>query len=61
MSDEKRKRRSLLFFGLVGLAVGATVLGLALLVNIFQRKQGAQPILQSRRAHRRHGRSECLG
>jgi nitrite reductase (cytochrome c-552) len=42
MSDEKRKRRSLLFFGLVGLAVGATVLGLALLVNIFQRKQEAR-------------------
>jgi nitrite reductase (cytochrome c-552) len=37
-----RKRRSLLFFGLVALAVGATVLGLALLVNIFQRKQEAR-------------------
>ena len=36
------KRRSLLFFGLVALAVGATVLGLALLVNIFQRKQEAR-------------------
>ena len=48
MSEEKQneksggKRRSLLFFGLVGLAVGATVLGLALLVNIFQRKQEAR-------------------
>jgi nitrite reductase (cytochrome c-552) len=45
MTEEKtpnRKRRSLLFFGLVGLAVGATVLGLALLVNIFQRKQEAR-------------------
>jgi nitrite reductase (cytochrome c-552) len=48
MGEEKqneksgRKRRSLLFFGLVGLAVGATVLGLALLVNIFQRKQEAR-------------------
>ncbi|HKP80731.1 MAG TPA: ammonia-forming cytochrome c nitrite reductase subunit c552 [Pyrinomonadaceae bacterium] len=48
MSEEKRneksgrKRRSLVFFGLVGLAVGATVLGLALLVNIFQRKQEAR-------------------
>src|ERR1044072_8318246 len=45
MSEEKpvsRKRRSLLFFGLVALAVGATVLGLALLVNIFQRKQEAR-------------------
>ena len=37
-----RKRRSLLFVGLVALAVGATVLGLALLVNIFQRKQEAR-------------------
>src|SRR5215211_6171666 len=37
-----RKRRSLLFFGLVAIAVGATVLGLALLVNIFQRKQEAR-------------------
>lgn len=45
MSEEKpvnRKRRSLLFFGLVAVAVGATVLGLALLVNIFQRKQEAR-------------------
>ncbi len=48
MSEEKpheplsRKRRSLLFFVLVALAVGATVLGLALLVNIFQRKQEAR-------------------
>lgn len=48
MSEEKqneprsRKRRSLLFVGLVALAVGATVLGLALLVNIFQRKQEAR-------------------
>lgn len=48
MSEDKpheplsRKRRSLLFFGLVALAVGATVLGLALLVNIFQRKQEAR-------------------
>ena len=48
MSEEKaneksnRKRRPLLFFGLVALAVGATVLGLALLVNIFQRKQEAR-------------------
>ena len=37
-----RKRRSLMFIGLVALAVGATVLGLALLVNIFQRKQEAR-------------------
>ena len=45
MSEEKqtgRKRRSLLFVGLVALAVGATILGLALLVNIFQRKQEAR-------------------
>ena len=48
MSEEKpneqtgRKRRSLMFVGLVALAVGATVLGLALLVNIFQRKQEAR-------------------
>ena len=48
MTEEKqnvqpsRKRRSLLFVGLVALAVGATVLGLALLVNIFQRKQEAR-------------------
>jgi nitrite reductase (cytochrome c-552) len=48
MSEEKqnepikRKRRSLLFLGLIALAVGATVLGLALLVNIFQRKQEAR-------------------
>ena len=40
--DPTRKRRSLLFVGLVALAVGATVLGLALLVNIFQRKQEAR-------------------
>jgi nitrite reductase (cytochrome c-552) len=48
MSEEKpnektgRKRRSLVFVGLVAAAVGATVLGLALLVNIFQRKQEAR-------------------
>ena len=48
MSEEKqnepvtRKRRSLLFVGLVALAIGATVLGLALLVNIFQHKQEAR-------------------
>ena len=45
MSEEKqtgRKRRSLLFVGLLALAVGATILGLALLVNIFQRKQEAR-------------------
>ncbi len=48
MTEEKqneptsRKRRSLLFIGLIALAVGATVLGLALLVNIFQRKQEAR-------------------
>ena len=48
MSEEKqnepvnRKRRSLLFVGLIALAVGATVLGLALLLNIFQRKQEAR-------------------
>ena len=45
MSEEKqtgRKRRSLLFVGLVAFAVGATILGLALLVNIFQRKQEAR-------------------
>src|SRR5215208_4517060 len=48
MSEEKqhepriRKRRSLLFFGLLAVAVGATVLGLALLVTIFQRKQEAR-------------------
>jgi len=40
--NTSRKRRPLLFFGLVALAVGATVLGLALLVNIFQRKQEAR-------------------
>ena len=45
MTEEKKpdpKRRSLLFFGLLALAVGGTVLGLALLVNIFQRKQEAR-------------------
>ena len=48
MSEEKQnekggpKRRSLLFVGLLTLAVGGTVLGLALLVNIFQRKQEAR-------------------
>ena len=48
MSEEEpkprisRTRRSLVFFGLIALAVGATVLGLALLVNIFQRKQEAR-------------------
>src|ERR1041384_3039845 len=45
MSEEKtpnRKRRSLLFFGLLAVAVGATIFGLAMLVNIFQRKQEAR-------------------
>jgi len=48
MSEEKQvekgesKRRSFLLVGLIALAVGATVLGLALLVNIFQRKQEAR-------------------
>src|ERR687897_124327 len=48
MTEEKqneqpnRKRRSLRFVGLVALVVLATVLGLALLVNIFQRKQEAR-------------------
>ena len=48
MSEEKqnekigRKRRSLRFVGLVALVVLATVFGLALLVNIFQRKQEAR-------------------
>jgi nitrite reductase (cytochrome c-552) len=37
-----RKRRWLRFWGLVALAVVATVFGLALLVNIFQRKQEAR-------------------
>jgi nitrite reductase (cytochrome c-552) len=48
MSEEKqnettsRRRRSLRFIGLVAVIVLATVLGLALLVNIFQRKQEAR-------------------
>ena len=48
MSDDKqnektnRRRRSLRFIGLVAIVVLATVLGLALLVNIFQRKQEAR-------------------
>ena len=53
MSDDKtnvraeettkpRKRRRLRFWGVVALAVAATVFGLALLVNIFQRKQEAR-------------------
>src|SRR5215216_2083244 len=48
MSQEKqnektvRRRRSLRFVGLVALVVLATVFGLALLVNIFQRKQEAR-------------------
>ena len=37
-----RKRRRLRFWGVVALAVLATVFGLALLVNIFQRKQEAR-------------------
>lgn len=37
-----RKRRWLRFWGVVALAVVATVFGLALLVNIFQRKQEAR-------------------
>lgn len=37
-----RKRRSMRFVGLVALIVLVTVLGLALLVNIFQRKQEAR-------------------
>ncbi len=39
VSDRRRRRR---FFGLVALAVVATIFGLALLVNIFQRKQEAR-------------------
>jgi nitrite reductase (cytochrome c-552) len=48
MSDEKptettsRRRRTLRFIGLVAVVVLATVFGLALLVNIFQRKQEAR-------------------
>jgi nitrite reductase (cytochrome c-552) len=48
MSEEKqnektgRRRRSLRFVGLVALVVLATLFGLALLVNIFQRKQEAR-------------------
>ena len=45
MAEEKqnsRRRRSLRFVGLVALIVLATVFGLALLVNIFQRKQEAR-------------------
>jgi nitrite reductase (cytochrome c-552) len=45
MTAEKqtgRRRRSLRFLGLVALVVLATVFGLALLVNIFQRKQEAR-------------------
>lgn len=39
---EEKKRRSLRFVALVALVVLTTVLGLALLVNIFQRKQEAR-------------------
>ena len=42
MTEEKKKRRSLRFVALVGLITLATVLGLALLVSIFQRKQEAR-------------------
>ena len=43
MAEENKKtRRSLRFVGLVALIVLVTVLGLALLVNIFQRKQEAR-------------------
>ncbi|HEU4837492.1 MAG TPA: ammonia-forming cytochrome c nitrite reductase subunit c552 [Pyrinomonadaceae bacterium] len=42
MSEEKQKRRSLRFVALVALITLATVFGLALLVNIFQRKQEAR-------------------
>jgi nitrite reductase (cytochrome c-552) len=48
MSEEKqnettsRRRRSLRFIGLVAIVVLATVFGLALLINIFQRKQEAR-------------------
>ena len=43
MAEEKQsKRRSLRFVGLVALVVLVTVFGLALLVNIFQRKQEAR-------------------
>ena len=47
LDDEKptqrpRRRLSMKFVGLVIAAVGATVLGLALLINIFQRKQEAR-------------------
>ncbi|HKO98716.1 MAG TPA: ammonia-forming cytochrome c nitrite reductase subunit c552 [Pyrinomonadaceae bacterium] len=41
-SKVSRKRRLLRFWGLVGLSIVATVFGLALLVNIFQRKQEAR-------------------
>src|SRR5688572_31523465 len=41
-TDKPRKGSRLKFIGVVGLAVLATVFGLALLVNIFQRKQEAR-------------------
>ncbi|MGI9167451.1 MAG: ammonia-forming cytochrome c nitrite reductase subunit c552 [Pyrinomonadaceae bacterium] len=41
-SDVPDKRRWLRFWGVVALAVVATIFGLALLVNIFQRKQEAR-------------------
>src|SRR4026208_569030 len=42
MSTPWFKRYSLRFAGLVALVIIATVLGLALLINIFQRKQEAR-------------------
>ena len=41
-SKAPRKRKRLRFWGVVALAVVATIFGLALLVNIFQRKQEAR-------------------
>jgi len=41
-SGVSRKRRLRRFWGLIALAVVATVFGLAMLVNIFQRKQEAR-------------------
>ena len=41
-SQKPRKRSRLRFWAVVGLAILATVFGLALLVNIFQRKQEAR-------------------
>ena len=61
-NDASARRRRRLFFLIVGAAVLATIVGVAFLMNIFERKQEARnPFLSRGRADRRHGRSRPSG